>query len=76
MIIVMHKFGTAIASEQSHIRHRVRDVVFQLKAAQKRILVQGTNSSFTSIQVIVMKHIQYNYINTIHQEPILLHYVI
>jgi hypothetical protein len=76
MIIVMPRLGNSTASEQSHIRHRVRDSVFQLKAALKRILVQGKNSSFISIQVTVMKHIQYNYINTINQKSILLHYAI
>lgn len=76
MITVMIRLGTSTASEQSHIRHRVGDIVFQLKAALKKILVQDKNNSFISIQVIVMKHIKYNYSNTIRQEPILFYGVV
>jgi hypothetical protein len=65
MLTVMYRLGKSTVSEQSHIRHRVRDIIFQLKAAPKRILVQGKNNSFISNQVIVMKHIKYNYSNTI-----------
>jgi hypothetical protein len=76
MITATHRLGTSIFSEQSHIRHGVRYIVFQLKDALKRILLQYENNTFISIQIIVTKHINYDYNNIIRQEPNFLHYII